>query len=292
MSHWLKSKLFLILVVLVLAYVGVTWIKGRSPTSDTVLETVGFGDLIQKVTIAGSVSPDHKSLISAPYSSYVKKIFVEIGQHVKINDPIVSLTQSMTGAHEDIYPIRAPIAGTVVQVLKAEGEYVDQQNTNGNGIGIVRIDDLEHLHVDATSPEFQVEKLKVGQKVLIKATSVPGRTYNGRIRNIALAAKEQKDWDKSRVEFTVTIDVLDADSQLKSGISVICDIETGKATHVLTLKHEYLRKDGEKYSVVTEAGVKKEITVGLQNEEAFEIKSGLSEGEKIRQTDFLAIGSH
>jgi multidrug efflux pump subunit AcrA (membrane-fusion protein) len=288
MNHWLKSKTLWVTVV-VLAFSGFGLVKKSETLPTERLGTVDRGDLIQRVTIAGSVSPDHKTMISAPYSAYVKKLYVQIGEKVKAGDPVVSLTQSLTGIHEDVYPIRAPIDGTVVQVLKMEGEYVDSANTNGTGIGIVRIDDLRHLHIDANSPEFAVEKLRVGQEVVIKASSILNRTYKGKIKYISLAAKEQKDWDKSRVEFSVLIDVQDADAQLEPGMSVVCDIVANKATNVLTLKHEFLQKEGDSFFVVTEDGRKKQVQVGLQNEEAFEIKSGIKEGEKVRQTDFLAL---
>jgi len=41
--------------------------------------------------------------------------------------------------------------------------------------------------------------------------------------------------------------------------------------------------------VVLENGQKKEIEIGIQNEEAFEIRGGLKEGEKVQLTDFLSL---
>jgi cobalt-zinc-cadmium efflux system membrane fusion protein len=248
------------------------------------------GDVVQRVTIAGSVTPDHKTLISAPYSAYVNKLYVQVGQHVKVGDPVVSLTQSLNGEHEDVHPMRAPFEGTVVQVLRVEGEYIDITNSGStNGNSIVMIEDLRQLHIDANAPELDVQKLKVGQQAVIKASSILTRSYQGKIKNIALAAKEQQNWDKSRVEFSVLIDVLDADPQLEPGMSVICDIIANKASGVLFLPDEFIQKDKDKYFVTDENGVSKPITVGIQNEEAFEIKSGVSEGDHVRETDFLAI---
>ena len=54
-----------------------------------------------------------------------EKIYVKFGQHVKEGDPIVSLEQSLHSQHEEIYPLRAPFEGDVVQILHNEGEYVD-----------------------------------------------------------------------------------------------------------------------------------------------------------------------
>jgi Cu(I)/Ag(I) efflux system membrane fusion protein len=165
---------------------------------------------------------------------------------------------------------------------------VELQGAQGAGNALVRIDDLTRLFVEASSPEIDVGKLKLGQEAVIKASAVLGRGYKGKIGHISLAAKEQKDWDKSRVEFPLLIEVMDKDPQIRPGMSAIIDIITNKIPGALTLRHEFIQKDGDRYFVTTEKGEKKYIEVGIQNEEAFEIRSGLSENEKIRQMDFLS----
>ena len=290
MKRWLRSKRFWALMFAV--GLGAWWFYGGRASSagqSAKLGTVTRGELIQRVTIAGAVNPNRKTVISAPYSGYVRKLYVEVGQTVRGGDPVVSVAQSLRGSSEDIYPMRAQFDGTVVQVLKTEGEYVDSQGGQGTANAIVRIDDLTRIFVEASAPEIEVSKLKLGQEVIIKASAVLGRSYKGKIEHIALAAREQKDWDRSRVEFSVYVEVTDKDSQLKPGMSVIVDIITHKLTGVLTLKDEFVQKDGDKYFVVTEKGERKQIEVGLQNEEVFEVKSGLTEGERIRQTDFLLV---
>jgi len=249
---------------------------------------VARGELIQRVTIAGTVNPNRKTIISAPYNGYVRKLFVKVGDQVSASDPIVSVAQSLRGSAEEVFPLRAPFAGTVVQVLKTEGEYVEQASGQGANT-LVRIDDLTKLFVEASSPEIEVGKLKVGQEAVIKASAVLSRTYQGKIRHISLAAKEQKDWDRSRVEFPVQIEIIDPDQQIRPGMSVVVDIITHKISNALTIRHEYIQRNGEQYLVVTEKGEKKPIQVGIQNEEVFEIKGGVQEGEHLRQTDFLTI---
>jgi multidrug efflux pump subunit AcrA (membrane-fusion protein) len=83
--------------------------------------------------------------------------------------------------------------------------------------------------------------------------------------------------------------VLDADPQLEPGMSVICDIIAKKVTGVLFLPDEFIQKDKDKYFITDENGQSKPVEVGIQNEEAFEIKSGVTEGQKVRETDFLSL---
>jgi HlyD family secretion protein len=241
-------------------------------------------DLVQRVTVAGTVIPQKKTIITPPYNGYVRRMFVRVGDHVKAGDPVVSVAQSLLTHDDQVFPLRAPIEGTVVQVLKSEGEYVEQNTQNA----IVRVDDLKHLLVECNAPEIEIQKLKIGQEVVIKAQAILNRTYKGRIQVMSLAAKEQANtWEKSRVEFPIRIEVLDADESLKPGMSVIVDIVAAKFEKVLTLRHEYIQKNVNRYFAVAVDGSKKPIEVGAQNEEAFEVRSGLSEGARVRQVDFL-----
>ena len=114
----------------------------------------------------------------------------------------------------------------------------------------MRIDDLDQLNVLANAPEMDIGKLKLGQEAVIKASSNLGRVYHGVIESISLASKEEKDWERSRVEFPVTVRVTDQDANLEPGMSVILDVVARKVASVLVLGHEYVQKDGEKYFVV------------------------------------------
>jgi multidrug efflux pump subunit AcrA (membrane-fusion protein) len=235
------------------------------------------------------VVPQRKTIISAPYSGYIRKIYVHVGQKVQAGDPIVSIAQSVRSQDEEVHPLRAPFSGTVVHVLKTEGEFVEQTAQGNSTNGIVRIDDLSRLYIEATAPEIEVTKLKTGQEGVVKALAILNQTYSGRIENISLAAKEQDKWERSRVEFPILLRILNADSQLKPGMSVIVDITTKKLPQVLALRHEFIQKEKDRYLITTPQGEKKQITVGTQNEEVFEVISGLREGDKVRQVDFMAL---
>lgn len=243
--------------------------------------------LIQRVTISGIVIPNRKAVISAPYNGYVKKLYVSIGAQVNQGDPIITLSPSTDGGSESAFPLRAPFAGTVVQVFKSEGEYAEQGSTSPNNY-LVRLDDLSQLYVEASVPEMEVGKLQLGQDAIIKASALFNTSFQGKIEKISLAAKEQTGWEKSRVEFPISIKVTKGDERLRPGMSVILDVVTRKLDNVLTLGHEFIQKDGESYFVIVPGGGKKPVSIGIQNEEVAEIKSGLNEGDAVLQSDFLS----
>jgi multidrug efflux pump subunit AcrA (membrane-fusion protein) len=243
-------------------------------------------DLIQRVTIAGTVIPLRKTIITAPYNGYVKKIFVKIGDHVKQGDPIVSVVASLQSG-ETSFPLRSPLTGTVVQIDKSEGEFVKEGDPKEF---IVRIDDTSKLFVIANAPEIDRVKVKIGQDAVLKASAILNRKYKGIVRELSLAAREKEQWGRAQsVEFPIKIEITDNDEILKSGMSMLIDIVAAKKSDVLVLRHEFIRRENEKYYVMLTSGKRQDIQVGIQNEEGFEIVAGLNVDDKIKQVDFSEL---
>ena len=249
----------------------------------TDIGVVSKQDLIQRVTIAGGVTPNKKAIITAPYNGYVKKLFVKIGDSVKQGDPLVSVTPSLQ-SNDNPFPLRAPFSGTVVQIEKSEGEFIKEGDIKDF---ILRIDDTSKMFILANSPEIDRVKVKLNQEAVIKASAIINKQYKGVIRELSLASRNKDEWSRSQiVEFPIKIEITDPDELIKSGMSAVIDIITAKKENVLMLRHEFIRRDDQNYYVVLETGKRKDIQVGLQNEEGFEVVSGLAEGEKIKQVDF------
>lgn len=284
MKNFLNKKIILGLLILG-AFGSVVYFRSSNSVSGS---KSGYGtvikqDIMQRVTIAGTVTPLKKTIVTAPYNGYVKKLFVKIGDKVKQGDPIVSVVQSLQ-ASDSSFPLRSPLSGVVVQIEKSEGEYVKEGDPKEF---ILRIDDTSKLYVVANAPEIDRVKVKAGQDAVIKASAILSRKYKGVIRDLSLAAREKDQWSRSQVvEFPIRIEITDSDETIKSGMSVVIDVITAKKENVLTLRHEFIRRENERHFVVLASGKRKDIQVGIQNEEGFEIVSGLQEGERIKQIDF------
>lgn len=278
-----KNSAFLLAVIALAACT-----KNKNAALAPGIGVVKRGTLEQKITISGNVVPNRSTSITAPFNGYVKKLFVKMGDQIKPGDPIVTITQSLQ-SNENSFPLRAPFPGTVVQMGRTEGQLVHQDLA---AEFIVRIDDLTHIFVTATAPETDWVKLAPGQEVEIRAAAILTRTYKGVIRELALAAKQDETnyWaSSSKVEFPVRLEVLDPDAKLSPGMTVVVDIIANKRENVLLLPHEYVNRDNGKFFVEMANGEKRAIEVGLQNEEAFEVKSGVNEGDQVKQMDFAAL---
>jgi multidrug efflux pump subunit AcrA (membrane-fusion protein) len=243
------------------------------------------GDLVQRVTVSGEVVPARRTIFVAPYSGYVQRLFVTVGQKVNKGDPVLSITSSLQSP-ETVYPIRAPFAGTVVSISKKEGEYVTEKDTKDV---IVRVDDLETYYVLSKAPETDAARIKKNMEVEIKINAIQKETLKGIVRNIELAAEEADGWKAQQSTFKVQVEVLKPPLDLRSGQSAVIDIVTKKWDNVLYLEHEFINKDGDQAFVIDGKGRRRDITIGNQSDLAAEIVDGLKEGDKVEQVDFLKL---
>jgi membrane fusion protein (multidrug efflux system) len=137
--------------------------------------------------------------------------------------------------------LRAPIAGVATQVSSIQmGRYV----TAGTPVFSL-IDDAKPW-IDANPKETDITHLKIGQAVSISVDTFPGRTFHGKVAAVSPGTGAQfailppqnasGNWVKVvqrvpvRIEFDPSEDVRD----LRAGMSVTVDIDTGRQNTVLS----------------------------------------------------------
>lgn len=267
-------------------FVFVCGCTSKNEPVDAHLGTVTRQDLVQRITISGPVAAKRRLDIRPSFAGYVQKIYVKIGDHVKINDPLVTFSPSLSKV-ETNYPVRATFNGEVTQVLKTEGEYVSD---TGDQNLVMRVEDFTDLFVMATVPELDVSKVKIGQRAIVKVSSLVDESFPGEIREIGLSARDKDKWSSSSTEFQVKIALNTHDPRLLPGMSALCDVVTNHADKTLVLGHEFIQEDNQNHYFVTLAGgERRDIKLGLRTDEGVEVKDGLNEGEKVRVIDFLSL---
>lgn len=290
MILFLKNKKFVLLSLgLVLALgIFIIWSSfysdSNSSESSDRLGKVTRDTLIQRVTIAGTVESARNTLITASYDGYIKKLFVSLGDDVKLDQALVSIVQSMQSL-EPVFPVRAPFSGRVTQVLLREGQAVKQGDAKEF---VMRLDDFSSMHIHAEAPEIEITKIKPGLEAIVKVSAILSRSYKAHVKEISQSAISREGWGRrTQVSYSVKLEFLDPDAQLKPGMSTILDIITNKRDNVLVLAHEFIQKENDQFFVLLKNGKRKNIKVGIQNEQLFEIVEGLTENEEVKQVDFL-----
>ena len=137
--------------------------------------------------------------------------------------------------------LRAPIAGMATQVASIQlGRYVTA------GTPVFSLIDDAHPWVDANPKETDITHLKVGQPVNISVDTFPDRKFRGVVAAVSPGTGAQfailppqnasGNWVKvvQRVPMRIEFDAGEDVSNLRSGMSVAVDIDTGRQNTVLS----------------------------------------------------------
>lgn len=187
-------------------------------------------------------------------------------------------------AQEDLSKtsILAPHDGVLTLVNVVEGEVISGATSVSNGTELMTIAQLRELYMEANINEVDVERLDVGQPARLTFDAIPDYKIEGRIGEIALSARRDGD---VRV-FPIKVIFSTAGNRVRPGISATVDIPIDaveNAISVLLSAVFFSEEDGSTLVYVDQNGSwqPREVSVGINNLQYVEIKSGLELGEVV-----------
>jgi HlyD family secretion protein len=151
--------------------------------------------------------------------------------------------------------LTAPFSGVVTESNNLVGDLVTAGTTS------FRIDDLSRLLVDVEIPEVDINSVKLGQTATLTFDAVANKEYSAKVIKMDTVGTPSN----GVVNFTVTLQVLDADDQVKPGMTAAVNITVTQLKNVLTVPNRavrtvnnqrviYLLKNGLAVSVPVELG--------------------------------------
>jgi HlyD family secretion protein len=169
----------------------------------------------------------------------------------------------------------SPFAGTVTESEVLPGDQVSA------GATAFRIDNLSSLLVDVEVSEVDINSISIGQPVTLSFDAVLGKEYHGEV----LEATQAGTVENGVVNFTVTVELTDADALVKPGMTAGVNIVVQEMQDVLLVPNRAVRLvDGERVVYILENGepVKKEIRLGSSSDSQSIVASGdITEGDLI-----------
>ena len=169
----------------------------------------------------------------------------------------------------------APFAGTVTEAHTLPGDQV------GAGDTAFRIDNLSSLLVDVKVSEVDINNVSIGQPVTLTFDAILGKEYHGKVVEVTQAGTAEE----GVVNFTVTVELTDADSAVKPGMTAGVNIVVEELQDVLLVPNRAVRLvDGERVVYILEEGqpIKKEIRLGSSSDTQSIVASGdVAEGDLI-----------
>ena len=169
----------------------------------------------------------------------------------------------------------SPFAGTVTESYPLPGDQVSPEAT------AFRLDNLSSLLVDVKVSEVDINNVTIGQPVTLTFDAILGREYHGEVIEVTQAGTA----DEGVVNFTVTVELTDADAMVKPGMTAAVNIVVEEMNDVLMVQNRAVRLvDNQRVVYVLENGqpVKKEITLGSSSDTLSAVAGGdVKEGDMI-----------
>lgn len=176
--------------------------------------------------------------------------------------------------------IIAPVDGAIVQVDAKVSTVTSAQNySSTNAIVLVN---TSYVRFTGLVDEIDILKVSQGQPATITVDAIPNKTFTGKVQFISPFGA----LSGSVVKFTVFIALDPSDVTLRGGLTSTATITAASAKNVLLVPVSVIlnTRAGSMVMVInaqTGNPERRQITVGVQNTEYAEVKSGLQEGDKV-----------
>jgi HlyD family secretion protein len=172
--------------------------------------------------------------------------------------------------------LTAPFAGTISEAHPMPGDQV------GAGVTAFRIDDLSHLLVDVQISEIDINSIQIGQEVSMSFDAILDQDYTGIVTEVGKVGTNVG----GVVNFTVTVELTDADEQVKPGMTAAVNIVVKEINDVLLVPNRAVRLvDGKRvvYVLLADGTLEQvEIRLGSSSDTLSVLASdNLKEGEEI-----------
>lgn len=173
--------------------------------------------------------------------------------------------------------IQAPFSGTITRSSIQTG---DQVNINQEAF---RMDDLSTLYVELQVSEVDINLIKAGQEVSLSLDAIRDKEYQGVVIEKGLVGIESG----SVVNFNVTVKIIDADQDVRPGMTSEVEILISQNEKALLVPNQAIRSDATGAQVIykiTENGeaTAVAIQIGASSNTHSEILSGdVKAGDQI-----------
>lgn len=195
------------------------------------------------------------------------------------------------GATAEDAVLKAPFAGKVAAINGKIGEIAGLGAATAVGnpatgatsasTALITLINFDRIEVSADVDETEISKLRLGQDVRLSLDAYENRVFNGKVTNTSLLSSRNA---TGGTIFEVIVVVNPSRAEFREGMNGDIEIITSSKKGVLTVPFDAVKfENGRRVAYVIEDNVahRREIETGLASDTAYEVKSGLKEGEKV-----------
>ncbi len=206
---------------------------------------------------------------------------------------IKRLRQQLADRRKDLdnMTMTAPCPGILIYGDPREPWYREQIKVGGSIYGgntLMTIPDLRVMQVKIEVHEADINKVEVGQPVIVTMDTYPGLRLHGLVERVANIAAAGNPWSGTQTEvkrFDVEIVLKDtAERKLKPGISAKAEIQVATLRDALFVPLQCVFLEGGVHRCIVagpDGPQRRDVKIGLSSDTYTEIQSGLEAGEQV-----------
>lgn len=171
--------------------------------------------------------------------------------------------------------ITAPFSGIVTNITQKEGEnYSPMMNAAGIN-GLLRIVNLSEMKAEIAVTDFDLNKIKKGQRVIVHTDLNPEKDYHGTVSRLSSSANALSGL------YQCEITVNNINNELKNNQFARIKIINQKASNALIIPIKAILEDNSVYIVEDGKAYKRELTLGIINKDYAQVLEGLALGDSV-----------
>lgn len=190
----------------------------------------------------------------------------DLRKQLNLNDKQTKNNVRLTSRLENDYIVRSDIKGKVYSVLKKKGEMVSLQTP------IAIIGNANHFKLILQVDEYDIIKIKLGQKVVVALDSYKGKSFE------AVITKIDPIMNGNSKTFTVKAIFSKQPAVLYPNLSLEANIVIETKEKALTIPRRFMIDDEH---VKLKKGDLRKVKTGLKDYEKIEIVEGLTEKDVL-----------
>ena len=254
---------------------------GGGPRSLPVVQVmvVDPGTIENSVIINGDVLARNQVSIFPTVGGRVVQTLIGIGDSVRVGDVVAMIDPSRPGEVFSNSPVVSTISGTVLQAPFSVGDTVSTQSA------LYVVGDLSALRVETFVPERFVSTIRQGLRAEIWFEAIPGEVFLAEIDEMSPVLDPASRTLRIRLRFIDQQGRAIADPRIRAGMFATISLVTRMRANVPVIPRTsvMLTYDSRVAFIVDEDDVarRRYLELGIENENQFEVLSGISLGERI-----------
>lgn len=166
------------------------------------------------------------------------------------------------------YTIRSEVNGRVYSILKEQGEIVTPQSP------VAIIGDAANFILELQIDEFDIAKIRIGQKIMVSMDSYKGKVFEAMVQKIDPIMN-----DRTR-SFAIEAGFISKPPILYPNLTAEANIVIQTKEKALTIPRDFVTDDDY---VITNDKQRRKVVTGLKDYQKVEILSGLTATDIIRK---------